>query len=87
MQYFTLLAAPFSCLVVVGIAVPFAVAGVRTSPMIGVSKAMGFFALFYLLVSFATIFGERQMIPALLAAWIPNIVMLAYSVRLFAKVR
>lgn len=86
-RYFSLLAAPFSCLVVVGIAVPFAVSGVRSNPMIGVSKAMGFFAIFYVLITVASILGERQIIPALLAAWIPNLVMLAMSVRLFAKAR
>jgi lipopolysaccharide export system permease protein len=86
-RYFSLLAAPFSCLVVVGIAVPFAVSGVRTNPMIGVSKAMGFFAIFYVLISLASIMGERQVIPAMLAAWIPNLVMLVMSVRLFVKAR
>ncbi|TVP79804.1 MAG: YjgP/YjgQ family permease [Puniceicoccaceae bacterium] len=86
-RYFSLLAAPFSCLVVVGIAVPFAVSGVRTSPMIGVSKAMGFFALFYVLISVATILGERQILPAILAAWIPNMVMLLMSLWFFAKAR
>ena len=69
----------------VGIAVPFALAGVRTNPMVGVSKAMGFFAIFYVLMSIASIFGERQIIPAMLAAWIPNLVMLAISVHLFEK--
>lgn len=86
-RYFSLLAAPFSCLVVVGIAVPFAVSGVRTNPMIGVSKAMGFFAFFYVLISLASIVGERQLIPAILAAWIPNLVMLAMSIRLFTRAR
>jgi lipopolysaccharide export system permease protein len=86
-RYFSLLAAPFSCLVVVGIAVPFAVSGVRNNPMIGVSKAMGFFAIFYVLITLASILGERQMIPAILAAWIPNLVMLAMSVRLFVQAR
>lgn len=86
-RFYSLLSAPFSCLVVVGIAVPFAVAGVRSNPMVGVSKAMGFFAIFYVLISIASIVGERQIIPAILAAWIPNLVMLAMSVRLFAKAR
>jgi lipopolysaccharide export system permease protein len=72
---------------VVGIAVPFAVAGVRSNPMVGVSKAIGFFAIFYVLISIASIVGERQIIPAILAAWIPNLVMLAMSVRLFTKAR
>jgi lipopolysaccharide export system permease protein len=86
-RYYSLLAAPFSCLVVVGIAVPFAVAGVRTNPMIGVSKAMGFFAIFYVLISVASILGEREIISEMLAAWLPNIVMLLMSVRLFVKAR
>ena len=86
-RYFSLLAAPFSCLVVVGIAVPFAVSGVRTSPMIGVSKALGFFAIFYVLISVALILGERQIIPTIFAAWLPNLVMLAMAVQLFRKAR
>ncbi|HAV12818.1 MAG TPA: YjgP/YjgQ family permease [Opitutae bacterium] len=86
-RYFSLLAVPFSCLVVVGIAVPFAVSGVRTNPMIGVSKCMGFFAFFYVLVSVASILGERQIISALLAAWLPNIIMLGMAVQLFRKAR
>ena len=84
-RFYSLFAAPFSCLVVVGIAVPFALTGVRTNPMVGVSKAMGFFAIFFVLISIASIFGERQIIPAMLAAWIPNLVMLAISAHLFAK--
>ena len=86
-RFYSLLAAPFSCLVVVGIAVPFALAGVRTNPMVGISKAMGFFAIFYVLTSIASIVGERQIIPAMLAAWIPNLAMLAMSVYLFEKTR
>jgi lipopolysaccharide export system permease protein len=86
-RYFSLLAAPFSCLVVVGIAVPFAVSGVRTNPMIGVSKCMGFFAIFYLLITVSTILGERQMIASWFAAWLPNIAMLGISMRLFQKAR
>lgn len=86
-RYFSLLATPFSCLVVVGLAVPFAVSGVRTNPIIGISKCMGYFLLFYLLVSTATILGERHMIPAVLAAWLPNLVMFAFAARLFHQAR
>jgi len=67
--------------------VPFAVAGVRTSPMIGVSKCLGLFAFFYVLISIATILGERQIIPTILAAWLPNLVMLLLALRLFRKAR
>lgn len=86
-RYFSLLAAPFSCLVVVGLAVPFAVSGVRTNPMIGISKCMGYFLLFYILISIATILGERQFISAQLAAWLPNLVMFVAAAWLFRKAR
>jgi lipopolysaccharide export system permease protein len=86
-RYLSLLAAPFSCLVVVGLAVPFAVSGVRTNPMVGISKCMGYFFVFYLLISIATILGERQMIPALLAAWLPNLVMFGAAGWLFRQAR
>ena len=64
---------------------PFSLTGVRTNPMVGVSKAMGFFAIFFVLISIASILGERQIIPAMLAAWIPNLVMLAISMHLLEK--
>ena len=35
---------------------------------------MGFFVLFYLLLGAGNILGEREVIPALLAAWMPNLV-------------
>jgi lipopolysaccharide export system permease protein len=86
-RYFSLLAAPFSCLVVVGLAVPFAVSGVRTNPMIGIAKCMGYFLIFYILISITTILGERETIPALLAAWLPNLVMFAAGAWFFRRAR
>lgn len=86
-RYYSLFAAPFSCLVVLGIAIPFATSGVRTSPMVGVSKCMGFFAIYYVLVSLATYLGDTERIPALLAAWLPNIAMLFVGAYLYVKNR
>ena len=86
-RYYSLLAAPFSCLVVVGLAVPFAVSGVRTNPMIGISKCMGYFLVFYILISIATILGERQLISAILAAWLPNLVMFVAAGWLYRQAR
>lgn len=86
-RYFSLLAAPFSCLVLVGIAVPFAVSGVRTNPMIGISKCLGYFAVFYVLITISSILGERNLISAWMAAWLPNFAMLLISLRLYFKSR
>ncbi len=86
-RYHGLLAAPFSCLVIVGIAVPFAVSGVRTNPMIGVAKCIGWFAFFYVLISVANILGARALIDPRLAAWIPNAVMLGLATYFFSRAR
>lgn len=85
-RYHSILASPFACLVVVGLAIPFAVAGVRTNPMVGVSKAIGVFILYYLADRIGYALGAQQILPAVLAAWIPNLIALAYAVRLCRKV-
>jgi lipopolysaccharide export system permease protein len=84
-RYFQQLASPFTCLIMVGIAVPFAVSGVRTSPMVGVSKSLAFFAGFYLLISIASMLGEREIIPAWMAAGLPIFAMLFISDWLFKR--
>jgi lipopolysaccharide export system permease protein len=84
-RFYALLASPFSCLVIVGIAVPFAVSGVRTNPMIGISKSLGYFAVFYVLISVAAVFGERQIIAPWLAAWLPNLLLLGVAFWLYRR--
>lgn len=87
MRYQALFAAPFSCFVVLGIAIPLATSGVRTNPMIGISKCMGLFAFFYVLISLATVFGEKALLSTTVAAWLPNAVMLGLGLWLFRKAR
>ncbi len=81
-----ILASPFRCLVVVGIAIPFAVAGVRTNPLVGVSKSVGLFLLYYIVASMCRLLGEQQLLPLLLSAWLPLILMLGVAFYLFRKV-
>lgn len=85
-RYHSILASPFGCLIVVGLAIPFAVAGVRTNPMVGVSKAIGIFALYYLLDKIGYALGSQQVLPAVLAAWMPNIIALAAAFHFCRKV-
>jgi lipopolysaccharide export system permease protein len=85
-RYHSILAGPFSCLVVVGLAIPFAVAGVRTNPMVGVSKAIGVFVLYYMVDRVGYTLGAQQVLPAILAAWIPNLIAITYAARLCRKV-
>ncbi len=86
-QYYEVLAGPFSVLVVVGLAIPFAVSGVRTNPMVGVSKSVGFFVIFYLFSTIFSILGERQILPAAAAAWTPYLVMMIVGMVLFHRAR
>jgi lipopolysaccharide export system permease protein len=85
-RYQNILALPFTCLVVMGIAIPFAVSGVRTNPMIGVSKAVGLFVAYYVVVNVLRLMGEQQVVSPFLAAWIPIVLMFGVSVYFFRKV-
>lgn len=85
-HYNSILASPFCCLIVVGIAIPFAVAGVRTNPMVGVSKSIGLFAAYFLLTNIFNAFGAKQWLPPVAAAWAPNIILFVYAVWLCRKV-
>lgn len=84
--YYSVLASPFCCLIVVGLAIPFAVSGVRVNPMVGVSKSIGLFAVYYVLTNLFTMLGASQWLPALVAAWTPNAIMLAYAIYLCRRV-
>jgi lipopolysaccharide export system permease protein len=86
-RYHSLLAEPFSCLVFVGLAVPFAVLGVRSNPMIGVLICMGCLVVFYLLTIIANILGELAIVPPIIAAWLPNVTLFAVVIELFRKAR
>lgn len=77
---------PFACIIVVAIAIPFSVAGVRTNPMVGVSKTVGLFFVYFILDSILTAVGGRGLIPPLWAAAIPNIAMLLFALSLYRKV-
>ncbi|MEM9227640.1 MAG: LptF/LptG family permease, partial [Verrucomicrobiota bacterium] len=77
---------PFRCLVVVGIAIPFAVAGVRTNPLVGVSKSVGLFVLYFVVASVSRLLGEQGLLPMLVSAWLPLGLMLVVSFYFFRKV-
>lgn len=84
--YNSILASPFCCLIVVGIAIPFAVSGVRVNPMVGVSKSIGLFAAYYVLTNLFNMAGSAQWIPPVVAAWAPNVLMLSYAAYLCRRV-
>jgi lipopolysaccharide export system permease protein len=86
-RYFGLLADTLAPLIVIGLAVPFAVSGVRVNPAVGVSKSIGLFFLYYILMNLATSLATKQVMDPEWAAWLPNIGMSGIAVWLFARLR
>ena len=71
-RYNSIVADTLEPLIIIAIAIPFAVSGVRVNPAVGVSKAIGLFLLYYIFVNVATAFALKQWIDPMLAAWLPN---------------
>jgi lipopolysaccharide export system permease protein len=86
-RWHSLMAGAFSCLIVAGLAVPFAVSGVRVNPAVGVSKSLALFFLYYLLATIGTMLGDQGAVPAWVAAWLPNGFMAAFAAWLMAGTR
>jgi lipopolysaccharide export system permease protein len=86
-RYFGLIADTFAPLIVIAIAIPFAVTGVRVNPAVGVSKSIGLFFVYYILSNFGSALASRQIVDVVLAAWVPNIGMSAVAVWLFWRMR
>jgi len=71
-RYFGILADTLSPLIVIAIAIPFAVAGVRVNPAVGVSKSIGLFFLYYILINLASSLAIKGLVPPETAAWLPH---------------
>ena len=78
-------ASSFACLIVVAIAIPFSIAGVRTNPMVGVSKTAGLFFTYFILDSVFSMLGGSGALPVTLAVWLPNLVMFIFALYLYRK--
>ena len=85
-RWYSIWASPFACIIVVAIAIPFSVAGVRTNPMVGVSKTVGLFFLYFVVDSILTAMGGRGIISPEAAAAVPNVAMLIFALSLYRKV-
>ncbi|MSU23713.1 MAG: YjgP/YjgQ family permease [Opitutus sp.] len=86
-RYFSLMADALGPLIVIAIAIPFAVTGVRVNPAVGVSKSIGLFFLYYVLANFAASLATKQLVDPATAAWLPNIGMAGLALWFFARLR
>lgn len=86
-RYFSLIADTLGPLLVIAMAIPFAITGVRVNPAVGVSKSLGLFALYYVLLNIASSLATKQIVEPEVAAWLPNLGMAGVAVWFFARMR
>ena len=86
-RYNELIADVLSPLILIAIAIPFAVTGVRVNPVVGVSKSIGLFFVYFILKSVAEALATKQLIDPAAAAWLPDIGMTALAAILFGRLR
>ena len=81
------LAAPWTCLVVVLIAIPFGVAPGRRNLFVGVAGSVFICFTFFALQQVGLALGMGGYIPAWLAAWLPNLFFVAIGLLAMTRVR
>jgi lipopolysaccharide export system permease protein len=86
-RYYGLIADTLGPLIILAIAIPFAVSGVRVSPVVGVSKSIGLFFAYYLLSNVASLLGGKGYLDPIWAACLPNLAMIGIGAYLFGRMR
>ncbi|MET0262107.1 MAG: LptF/LptG family permease [Rariglobus sp.] len=86
-RYYGVLAETLSPLIIIALAIPFAVSGVRVNPVVGVSKSLGLFVVYFILLKTCSTLGARDIIPPLWAALLPSFAMLGTGLTFLARVR
>ena len=87
MRYYGILAQTLAPLIVILIAIPFAITGVRVNPAVGVSKSLGLFVVYYALSNIAESLGKQGMIAPLLAACLPGLALFCVGGWFYARMR
>jgi lipopolysaccharide export system permease protein len=86
-KYYGRLAAPWTCLVVVLIAIPFGAAPGRRNLFFGVAGSIFIGFAFFILQMVGLALGSGGTLPAWLAAWLPNMIFAAIGIILTARIR
>lgn len=86
-RYHSVLAGTVICFIIVGLAVPYSVSGVRVNAMVGVSKSTGLFFSYFLIIKLVVMFGEQGHLPPIYAAWIPNLLMAGFAMFLYSRLK
>jgi len=72
-QFHGRIAQPFTCLVVVLVALPFGAVSGRRNVFVGVAGSVGICFLYFILMRWGLALGTVGHLPAVLAAWLPNL--------------
>jgi lipopolysaccharide export LptBFGC system permease protein LptF len=81
------LAAPFTCLVVVLVAIPFGAASGRRNLFVGVASSIGICFAYFVLQQVGLALGTGGQLPPWLAAWAPNMMFGLAGILMTARVR
>jgi lipopolysaccharide export system permease protein len=81
------LASPWTCLVVVLIAIPFAAATGRRNLFVGVASSIGICFAFFVAEQFSIALGAGGHLPPWLAAWLPNLGFSAFALGMTLRIR
>lgn len=86
-KYYGRLATPWTCLVVVLMAVPFGAASGRRNVFIGVAGSIFICFAYFVIQQVSIAFGSGGQLAPWLAAWLPNLLFGATGLALMARVR
>ncbi|MEI9962422.1 MAG: LptF/LptG family permease [Limisphaerales bacterium] len=81
------LAAPWTCLVVVLIAIPFGAASGRRNLFVGVAGSIFICFAYFVIQQISLALGAGSHLPGWLAAWLPNMIFGAAGLLLMTRVR
>jgi lipopolysaccharide export system permease protein len=80
-DYYARYASPFTCMIVALLGVPAGLKSGRSNVMARIILSLGFFFLFYFTLQVCLYLGYKQLLPPILAAWLPNLLFVAVGVR------
>lgn len=85
LEFHSRMALPFACFVFMLLAMPLGIQNRRSGKAAGFSLSIGILLLYYIALSAFKGFGEKGMLPPLLACWGPNLLFLLLGAYLFKK--
>jgi lipopolysaccharide export system permease protein len=86
-KFYGRIAAPWTCFIVVLIAIPFGAAAGRRNLFVGVAGSIFICFGFFVIQQVSLALGSSGYLPAWLAAWLPNLIFAALGLGLMLRVR